>query len=642
MTLRTSTCLLTLIALMLAFMPVSAADKDSQRRLYEQASKALQTHQLARYQQLRAQLDDYVLAPYLDYLYLIHRLDQVPLSAVEAFLDKHHDTFFGERLRARLLDKLADRHDWQNYLYFYQDSQSGQRQCYRAQALIHTGDYATARSLVPDLWLVPGSQDKACDPVFKFGRDQGIIDDDLIWERLMLALRHNQFAIARYLSGQVTARHTAEAWTKRWQSIHGQPLELLRQLPVEADEDRVSLGHDLPLAREIILHGIKRLARRDHDTAFDEWQRLSPHYSFTNEQGQDARRSIGLWATLNRDDDALRYFGDSVSVWRVRAALWQQDWRAVQKAISVLDTDEQQTNQWQYWLGRSQAALGDEQAANTTWQAIADERDYYSFLAADQLGQAYQMNHAPIVMDETTKAKLKATDSFQRLHEFYALEMDLEARREAYYMQQHFDREALMLAATETHTWPWHHQTIALLGRAQYWDALDLRFPLIYTNYFEQTARQTGLDASWLIAIARQESAFNPGARSHAGAMGLMQVMPATGELMGRELNQPLINQRELYVPERNIALGGAYLKRVFDDKQQNPVLATASYNAGPHRVKNWLPNRPLPADIWAENIPYNETRHYIRAVMSYAATFDYQRQRPIIPLRDRMPVVQP
>lgn len=642
MTLRAFAQLLSLLALTLVFFPASAADNEPQRKLFEQASKALQTHQLARYQQLRAELGDYALAPYLDYSYLLHRLDQVPLSAVEVFLNEHSKTFFGERLRARLLNKLADRRDWHNYLLFYQGSQSSERQCYQAQALIHTGNYAEARTLVSELWLVPGSQDKACDPVFRFGRDQGVINDDLIWERLMLSLRHHQFDLARYLSGQVEANHTALAWTERWQTIHRQPLQLLRQLPAEVTDDRISLAHDLPLAREIILHGIKRLARRDFDKAFDEWQRLSPHYSFSDEERAEARRIIGLWAALNRDNKALKYFGDSASAWRVRAALWQQDWQAVQEAIAALDWQEQQTNQWKYWLGRSQAALGNKVAAQVTWQAIAGERDYYSFLAADQLGQDYQMNHHPIVVDEAAKAALKSTDSFQRLREFYALDMDLEARREAYHMQQHLSRDELMLVATETHTWPWHYQTIALLGRAQYWDALDLRFPLIYMPYFTQTAQQVGLDASWLMAIARQESAFNAQARSHAGAMGLMQVMPATGELMGRQLNQPLINHRELYVPERNIALGGAYLKRVFVQKQRNPVLATASYNAGPHRVKNWLPETPLPADIWAENIPYNETRHYIRAVMSYAATFDFQRNRPVTPLKERMPTVQP
>lgn len=642
MTIRPLIYLLFVLVSTLAFLPASAADNSEQRKLYEQANKALQTHQLARYQQIRAELDDYALAPYLDYLYLLHRLDQVPLSVVDAFLSQHSDSFFGERLRARLLNKLADRHDWQNYLRFYEPTQSSQRQCYRTLALIQTGDYATAREQVADLWLVPGSQDKACDPVFKFGRDQGVIDDDLIWERLMLSLRHQQFSIAKYLSGQVDASHTARAWIERWQTIHSQPLNLLNQLPAEVTDDRVSLAHDLPLAREIILHGIKRLARRDFDKAFSEWQRLSPHYSFTDEQRSEARRTIGLWAALNRDDNALQYFGDTVSVWRVRAALWQQDWQAVQQAIAALDMAEQQTNQWQYWLGRSQAALGDETAAQATWQSIADDRDYYSFLAADRLGQEYQMNHNPIVVDDAAKASLRSSDRFQRLREFYELGMDLEARREAYHMQQHLSREALMLVATETHTWPWHNQTIAFLGRAQYWDALDLRFPLIYMPYFNQTAETVGLDASWLIAIARQESAFNPNARSHAGAMGLMQVMPATGELMGRQLNQPLVNQRELYIPERNITLGGAYLKKVFVENQRNPVLATASYNAGPHRVRNWLPDKPLPADIWAENIPFNETRHYIRAVMSYAATFDFQRKRPITPLRERMPAVQP
>jgi soluble lytic murein transglycosylase len=179
------------------------------------------------------------------------------------------------------------------------------------------------------------------------------------------------------------------------------------------------------------------------------------------------------------------------------------------------------------------------------------------------------------------------------------------------------------------------------LGKAQYWDALDLRFPVVYDDAMLQAGKAQGLDPSWLLAIARQESAFNPEARSHAGAMGLMQLMPDTGRLISKIINRPLKQLSELYRPERNIELGSAYLRRMYDENQKNPVLATAAYNAGPHRVNKWLPDSSLDADIWAENIPFNETRHYVQTVMSYAAIFDSQRNQSIKPLSERMPKVK-
>jgi len=123
--------------------------------------------------------------------------------------------------------------------------------------------------------------------------------------------------------------------------------------------------------------------------------------------------------------------------------------------------------------------------------------------------------------------------------------------------------------------------------------------------------------------------------------MGLMQLMPNTGKLIAKLINRPLKKTQELLNPDRNIQLGSAYLKRMYDQNQHNPVLATASYNAGPHRVKNWLPKHELPADIWIENIPFNETRKYTSNVLAYAAVFDYQRQQAITPLTARMPAVK-
>ena len=199
----------------------------------------------------------------------------------------------------------------------------------------------------------------------------------------------------------------------------------------------------------------------------------------------------------------------------------------------------------------------------------------------------------------------------------------------------------MQLLATLTHQWNWHNQTIALLGKAQYWDDLSLRFPVVYDDLMIKASQQYRIDSSWLLGVARQESAFNSRARSHAGALGLMQLMPATGRSTAKLVGSPLRQLTDLYNPATNITLGSAYLRKVYDEHQQNPVLATASYNAGPHRVARWLPKKSLPADIWIENIPFNETRKYTSNVLSYAAIFDYQRQKKILPISKRMPLVR-
>lgn len=635
------------LLLLVAFVPATvnaALSLSEQRKTYQQAKKALETHQLTRFQTLRNQLDDYPLQGYLDYLFLRHRLNQTSNDSVAAFLGRHDNSFFADRLRAAKLDKLATSKQWQAYLDFYRTSESAVSQCHRAQALMHTGQRAAAETAALELWLVPYSQDKACDPVFSFIEKRGLLTDERRWQRLMLSLRAQQFSLASYLAKTVDAAATAQAWTDRWQQMHSNPVSLLAQLPAAVDHNRVSLANDVPLSREIIVHGLSRLARQNADKAYYHWQRLKPAYQFDSEQQYAVQREIGLWAALNRQDESLQYFGDTPNEpWRVRAALWQQNWPAVKIAIASLDDKTQQETRWQYWLARSLDKTGDKAAAEAIWRTLINERDYYAFLAADRLGADYSMNSRPIIAEQAELAALKASPAYQRLYEFYHIGEDLEARREAFYLQNNLTDRELQILSLETHKWGWHNQTIALLGRAQYWDALDQRFPVLYSEDMLRAAKNQKLDVAWLLAIARQESAFNPDARSHAGAMGLMQVMPATGRSTAKLLNKPLTSDAELYNPQRNIEIGSRYLRKVYEELQANPVLATAAYNAGPHRVQRWLPEKSsMPADIWAENIPFTETRRYIRAVMSFTATFDYQLKRPIIPLSERMPAVRP
>lgn len=459
----------------------------------------------------------------------------------------------------------------------------------------------------------------------------------------MLALNDSQFSLAKYLAKSLSNPSEANAWISRWQKIHRYPNSLLKQLPATPPlNQNVSLTQDVAISREIIKHGIGRLARKSTDKAFESWLRIKPAYQFNEQDKLNTQRYIANRAALNREDRTLEYFADiPAEPWRVRAALWQQDWQAVQQAILSLNIDDQQSTRWQYWLGRSQAALGQLQNANDTLRSLISERDYYAFLAADRLNQPYQMNHNPIPFEKAELAIFSQRPAVARLREFYGLNMMLESRRQAYALKQQLSPRELQLLATLTHQWGWHNQTIALLGKARYWDALDLRFPVLYDTAIIKAGKTNGLDPSWLFGIARQESAFNPQARSHVGAMGLMQLMPNTGKLIAKLINRPLKKTQELLNPDRNIQLGSAYLKRMYDKNQQNPVLATASYNAGPHRVKNWLPKQALPADIWIENIPFNETRKYTSNVLAYAAVFDYQRKQTITPLTTRMPAVK-
>lgn len=618
----------------------NAANLTTQRTLFQQAQKALKTNQISQFKKLSAQLNNYPLQPYLEYLFLRHRLNQVDSNTLNQFITKNKGTFYADRLHRSWLDRLAHNKNWPLFLKQYEDSTSASRQCHRLQALISTGNSDKALTDTPALWLVPKSQHKACDPVFKYWQDQGLLTDELRWQRILLALEENQFSLAKYLAKSLSKPNKAMKVISLWKKAHYSSLTLLNTLPAQQNK---SLSDDNALTRAIIKHAIKRLARKSTDKAFEAWLRIHPSYRFSEQDKLTIQRYIANRAALSREDRSLEFFANiPAEPWRVRAALWQQDWQAAQQAILALNINEQHSSRWQYWLARSQEELGNKQAAEETYKTLLMDRDFYSFLSADRLQQPYQMNHIPISFEQSELDNFSQRPAVARLKEFYQLNMDLEARRQAYALKLKLSPKELQLLATLTHQWGWHNQTIALLGKAKYWDALDLRFPIVYDNAILKASKKNGLDPSWLFGLARQESAFNPKARSHVGATGLMQLMPKTGKLIARLINQPLKNTSELLNPNRNIQLGSAYLRRMYDKNQHNPVLATASYNAGPHRIKRWLPEHDLPADIWIENIPFTETRRYTQRVLSYAAIFDYQRKQAITLLSDRMPAIQP
>jgi soluble lytic murein transglycosylase len=630
-----------ILSLFLGLSAVSFASDNAQltqqRTTFQQAKKALETHQLERFHNLRDQLKDYPLQPYLDYLYLRHRLHLTDNSTIRQFVQENSNTFYGDRLRNSWLEQLAKNKQWSLFLNYLPSPASTSQQCLRLDALIATGNARQASAETPALWLVGHSQDNNCDSAFKYWQAQGFLTNELRWQRIQLALQENQFSMAKYLARSFDKNHQAHTWIPLWEQSHNQPRTVLKQLASSP------LKKDQAISRDIIKHAIERLSRKSTDQAYYYWQTIQSKYQFSEQDNSSMQSAIANRAALNREQRTLEYFGNLPNEeWRVRAALWQQDWKSAQKAILSLSSDEQLSTRWQYWLGRSQAQLGDKQASNQTFQNIISQRDYYSFLAADQLGQPYQMNHRPIVFEQAEFKSFSQLPAVASLREFYMMDMQLEARRQAYYLKLSMTPRELQLLATLTHQWQWHNQTIALLGKAQYWDALDLRFPVLFDTAILKASKTNGVDPSWLFGITRQESAFNPHARSPVGASGLMQLMPKTATQIAKLINQPLKSQSELLNPDRNIQLGSAYLRRMYDQNQRNPVLATASYNAGPHRISRWLPEKALPADIWIENIPYNETRGYATSVLSYAAIFDYQRKQAITPLSDRMPAVKP
>ncbi len=587
-----------------------------QRRTFLEAEKALEQDDIARFRREMKALRDHPLAPYLWSRF--YRSHPRPLAEVAAFLQRYADTRYARPVRIALLKYLAERRRWRDFLRFYQDVGRTEIRCHYAWALHRLGRDERSWRETKALWLVGRSQPKSCDRLFAHWRRVGRIDGALIWRRFRLSLDTGKPRLAGYLAGQLPPgqRRRAEFWLE----VHRDPAAYIcRSWPKAFRRDG-----------EIFVHALQRLARRDLEAAIRWWRRDAERFSLTAAQRAKVRRAIGLrlaWRHDPRAWDWLAQISDplsdeAVAAWRVRAALRQRQWHRVRQALARLPAELRDTSQWRYWAARVSERQGEAQRAAALFRQVAGETGFYGFLAADRLGLAYAIDHRPVEPSETTLAALARSRTIRAIEAFLALDRYWEARREWWYLLEHADRDTLLAAARLAQAMGWRQMAIFAVARAEHWQDLDIRFPVDFFDQVRKYASARNLDPAYVYGIIRRESAFDERVRSPAGARGLMQLMPATARRVARRLDERWRSPRSLEDPDTNLRYGTAYFRSLLEEWGGHFVLATAAYNAGPHRVKRWLPAHTLAADIWIETIPFRETRRYVRAVLSYAVIY--------------------
>ncbi len=611
-----------------------------QRKIFITAEQAVNKGNLQLARQLKSSIKSYPLYPYLEYKLLKRNLGRESNQAIQTFLDDYPDTPLAGYLRLRWLNHLASKKRWQDYVDFYEPQKNIDRQCHYLNALIHTGKKSAAFELIEPLWLYGKSRPKACDQAFAAWKKSPSFTPDLTWQRIELSIDKGQIKLARYLGKQLPA--SDKPWVERWIKADKAPHSVLRNS---------SFKQPFKYKNKILAHAVKREIRSSVFGALDLWQQIQKRHQFDELETLQMNRKLAYW--LMRKEDSIAAYDFIANVepgshdsklqeTRLRAGLLRQDWHHVLVWLDNLPAEDQATERWQYWRARALQQQGDNPAANKIFTQLADSRSYYGFSAADQVDLAYHFAPGKTPINQKVSNSIKQSATVARIEELLALDRTNSAKREWYLFTKNMQDDELMAAAVLAKTWDWHDQAIFTLARSEYWDDLELRFPVEHQKPVKKQARVTRLDPSWIYGIIRQESAFNAAVRSHAGAVGLMQLMPATARFVSKKLlKQKPHNSAQLIVPENNILLGTTYLRHVLDKLQHNPVLATAAYNAGPHRVNRWLPKHQLSADIWVELIPFKETRRYVQRVFTYASIYDHRLDTKLRRLSERMPAIR-
>lgn len=613
-----------------------------QRKLYKQAQQAYKKGQFNKFKRLSNKLNDYPLQPYLEYKSLTRRLKRNPSSLtglqISSFLQANDNTVIGDKFRLTLIKHAYRTRNWQRLIDVYRPGFGVTSECRYLNALLQTNQSSIANPIIKNLWLSPSSQPRTCDKVFKSWADAGHKSPELIWQRFKLAMSVSNRQLARFLIKSMPRADASVA--RKWLKVHRNP-KLLTSAEI------LKLKH--PEQQAIITHGLKRLSYKDIDAAISTFYRLNKEKRFTDQQVTEITRHIGLRLARKHMPDAgiwLARIPDNqadhqVKEWKIRTAIRQGDWSIVLKSISSLSTEEQADYRWQYWWAYSNEQLGNNIDAEGIYQYLANKRSYYGFLAADHLNQQYAFEDKPVNSSPETIALVNQQPETQRAREFYFMGEILPARREWQRLINRVDTEQKLAASKLAQSWNWHDRAIITMGKTRYRDDITLRFPLQHENKVVNWSSQHNIEPAWTYAIIRRESAFMHDARSSVGAMGLMQLMPNTARQVARQMKIRYRGRNSLLASNTNIRLGTGYLERMLSKLDSQHVLATAAYNAGPHRVEKWLPERyQMDAIRWIETIPFTETREYVSNVFAYMAIYEHRMDKKVTRLSQRMPPV--
>jgi soluble lytic murein transglycosylase len=526
------------------------------------------------------------------------------------------------------------------YRQYYRDLGVAKLDCLALQAELREGrsDSFAERGL--KLWLTGRSQANECDPVFAQLRANNLLSNEYYEERFTMAVDERRFSLARYLSQPLPENYREQA--DYWLEAQNDSLEFLR-----THEDR----DDDATARAQLLFAIERIAFSDPLLALEEWIAIKNDYQFTADQGNNISRHIALWAARRQLPEARTLLDDlppdamdtEVTRWVIRTSMRMDDWDSVLRAIALLPDDEQGGEEWQYWEAMALKHAGQQQPAAARLNTLAASRSYYGFLASDALGNDYTFAHSRLIADDALAQKLLEIPALIRARELFHVGLEGRGRSEwdaaVSELSPHEQAQAAILA----HDWGWHSRAISTASMIGEFDDLMIRYPLPWREDFEQFSRDASVDDSWVYGIARSESLFMRDIRSEAGAVGIMQILPGTGRRIAREVRYPYYGSATLTDKTANIRLGTLYLGKMLERFGENRVLATAAYNAGPLSVEEWLPDTgQIDARIWIENIPYDETRQYVRRVLTADTIFHWRLTGQVRRLSTRLSHIDP
>ncbi|WP_244826507.1 lytic transglycosylase domain-containing protein [Caballeronia sp. TF1N1] len=616
-----------------AVRPDEDFSPSSDDRIFMQLRDAARANDPAKAGVLAAQIPNYPAPSYVEYFTIKpqlfdsqgHARIDAPDAPVLSFLQRNDGQAIADRMRNDYLVVLGSRHDWKNFEQQYARfvlNDDTQVKCYALEARLSKGENVAeaARALLVDpKWYGDG-----CVDLIGALAESGQFTSDDIWQQIRIAYEQNYTSTGSNIVEALGQEKPKGSLLD--DAVNKPPLYLARGVMPNTP------------AHQLTLLAITRMARNDPAMAAATFSSVAP--SLTAQERAIGWGTIGYQAAIKRMPAASDWYRLSANAqlsnpayeWRTRSALLAGDWNMVRWSIDQMPPTLRSQPAWTYWHGRAVKQAGDAATANQEFQSIADQYNFYGQLALEETGQKISVPPRTTVSDAEI-AQMQSVPGFALSQRFYSLNMRLEGNREWNWPLRSMTDRQLIAAAQYAKRIELFDRTVNTADKTKTEHDFTLRYLSPFRDIVERDAQTTGLDIEWAYGLIRQESRFIINARSEVGAGGLMQLMPGTAQLVAKKIGMGPVSRAQMNDINTNILLGTNYLSMIYNQFDNSPVLATAGYNAGPGRPKQWRQDLRAPVEgaIFAETIPFTETRDYVKNVLSntvyYAALFEGRPQ---------------
>ena len=610
--------------------PASAATGDDDFLAMRDAFRATDTRKLDL---LAPRLKGHVLEPYAAYWQLRARLNDAEPDTVRAFLTEHKDTFVAERMRADWLKRLGKNQQWA--LFEVERPQLIEDDieitCYALQSRARSD--ATAVREARSLWFTEKDTPESCTPLFNALAASNQLSAQDVWGRVRMALA----------AGQVGVASRAAAYLPAGQAPNAALLSAASQNPAAQLARPFDAANRA--ARETTMFAAYRLARSSPAQAAAHWSGMES--KFTEDERAFVWGHIGLQGALKHEPETLAWYAKAGDMndyqleWKARAALRAGDWKTLIAAVDVM-VHENKDSPWRYWKARALKATGREAEALALLKPLSQEYIFYGQLALEELGGKVVAPPAAYTPSAAEIQAMSRHPGIRRALALYGLGMRVEGNREWMWTLRDLDDRKIIAVAEVAKRADMPDRVINTAEKTVSVHDFRLRYFAPYHDMLKVHAAKQGLDEAWVLGLIRQESRFMADVRSSAGAMGLMQLMPGTAQWVAGKMGLKNWRWGNVTDVDTNLSLGTYYLRHVLDYLDGNPAMASAAYNAGPGRARAWRPDRTMEAAAWAETIPFNETRHYVKLVMANAGYYASLLSQPPQTLRGRIGEIGP